>query len=104
MDGTRIQLCQVFTKFNHTCDVQKITKIFVFLTEEGVSEVCSKTLAGRRLLVTAVHAAWVVPGMLGNVNKASRWTAVFCMYFYICRYINVCSNSARRVLHYTVYH
>jgi len=98
MDGTRIQLCHLFTKFNYTCGVQKITKIFVLLTEERVSEVYSKTLAGRRLLVTAVHAAWIVPVMLGNVNKPFRWTVACCMYFYICRYINVCSNSARRML------
>jgi len=56
-------------------------------------------VAGLRLLVTAVHAAWIVPVMLGNVNTASRWTVACCMYFYICRYINVCSNSARSMLH-----
>ena len=75
MESSRIELCQVFTKFNYTCDVQKIAKIFVLLTVERVIEVCSERVAGRRLRYNAVHAAWLVPIMLRNVNKASRCTS-----------------------------
>ena len=57
MESSRIELCQVFTKFNYTCDVQKITKIFVLLTDERVIEVCSETVAGRRLRDTACGVA-----------------------------------------------